>query len=163
MGLPALPTLPANLPLDWMLVAALVVIFALDTFRSGAARASALSFALPAAYALYLFIGKAAFISDSLAKLTAPATQAALFLAILVPVTLLVLRIGFSAGIEAGAPIQALLAGAAVAAIFVSFWLQVPALDTIWHFGSQAQSIFAVPYRFWWLAASYVALAAVRS
>ena len=163
MGIQALPTLPTNLPLDWIVIAALVIIFAADSLRSGAQRASIAALALPAALILYSLITKASLASAAMAQLTTPLAQALLFLGILVVMLVSIARIGISYGVEAGAPIQSTVAALAVVAILVTVWVQVPALESIWRFGPQVQAIFAESYRFWWLIGSYLALAIVRS
>jgi hypothetical protein len=163
MGIQALPTLPSNLPLDWILIGVLFVIIAAETMRSGAQKACILSLAAPIASLLYLLVSHAALIATALAQLSTPLSQALLFIGLVALTCLVIARIGLSFGSEAGAPIQAVVAGIATVAVVIAVWLQVPALDSIWHFGPQVQNIFAEQYRFWWLIGGYIALAAIRS
>lgn len=121
-----------------------------------------LALALPAALLLSSLIPHAAFVGSISAQFSTPTLQSVLFLILAAVMYLAVHRIGLSFGTESGAPIQALLAGIAGAAIIAVVWFQVPAFDSIWHFGTQVQQIFGQAYRFWWLTGAYIALAAVR-
>ena len=71
-------------------------------------------------------------------------------------------RITDTYGADSSHPIQALLAGLAVAVVAVVIWLQIPSLDSVWHFGPQVQALFGAAYRFWWLLIAYIALAFAR-
>ncbi|HWP61563.1 MAG TPA: hypothetical protein VN495_03095, partial [Candidatus Paceibacterota bacterium] len=70
-----------------------------------------------------------------------------------------IIGMNFGAG---AAPFSSIAIGFATTAIVVVFWLQVPALSTIWHFGPAVSSVFAAQYAFWWLLGSYVVLAGLR-
>jgi hypothetical protein len=163
MGSLLLPTVPTNLPLDWIIIGALVVIVAAITLRTGAGLACTVALALPAADILTALVPHAALLSGITGGLAAPLPQAILFLVLTGLMYLIVARIGLSYGSERGAPIQAVIAGVATTAIVVSFWLQIPGLDSVWHFGAHIQAIFAEQYRLWWLTLGYIVLAIVRS
>jgi len=66
-------------------------------------------------------------------------------------------------GETGGQPLQAVFAGIAVTALVVLAWIQIPALDAVWHFGDQVQAAFAESYRFWWLIVSLAALAFAKT
>ena len=152
-----------TLPLDWVILGGIVVVIGIDSLRSGVGRACAFAAALPIALLLHSLLSKAALVG-SLGILTGSTlAQALVFGCIVLLSYILVRRMGLEyldGGM--GEPIQAVLAGGAVAILFIIIWLQVPALTTIWHFGPQLQGIFAENFRLWWLIGAYSALAFAR-
>lgn len=162
-ALHSLPTLPTNLPIDWIIIAVLIVIFAIDAIRSGAQKECILALSAGIAYVLYQFLPHAAYLETSLAGMAAPLTQGLIFLALVVISAIVIMRIGLSFGDEVGKPIQAVLVGLATTAILLTFWLQIPSLQGIWHFGPQLQYFFADQYKFFWLVGGYIVLAIARA
>ncbi len=160
-------TLTANTlihwPTDWIIIGAIAVFIALDTLRSGGTRASALALALPVGLFTLDALPRALFIGSVSKQFSTPVLQAVLFGIVFVALYVLIYRIIGFYSTSTGAPIEALLTGLAATAILMVVWLQVPALNSLWHFGSQVQAVFGESYRFWWLAASYLALAFARS
>ncbi len=163
MNLDSLTSLYNAVPTDWMIIAVLAIFAAFDALRSGARRIASLSLALPVAALLFGAISSAAFLGDAVAQFSSPVPQAALFFILLIGIYILINRIGLAWGSESGQTLQAALAGVAAVALAVVIWIQIPALDALWHFGPQMQLIFGETYRFWWLIGSYAALAFVRS
>ena len=163
MSLQAISDFFLRIPTDWIVLFAVAVFVAFDVLRSGTSRAVALAFALPLATILSQSITGSKFLGPVTAQFSSPLLQAALFLIILIALFILVNRITSRFGEGSSQPIQALLSGLAVAAIGAVIWTQVPALDSIWHFGQTTQLIFGEAYRFWWLIVAYIALAFVRN
>lgn len=149
--------------MDWIIVAALVIVIAFDTLRSGSNRASALALALPTTLLVREQLSSAAFVSGLVGQFSTPLLQVVLFAILFVPLYFFSYRIIGAWGSSSGRPVEALLTGLASTAIVVIVWLSIPALDAVWHFGPQAQYVFSESYRFWWLLVSYGALAFARS
>jgi hypothetical protein len=144
---------------DWLLIGAVALAMVLySLWRSST---PAVTIALCAPLTLIL--------SEALphAQILGPVSQqfgtnsAILFLAVFVVLFLLVYRITASFS-EGGGVLEALLAGLSSTAILALVWIQVPALQSLWHFGPQIQNIFGETYRFWWLLVAYAALAFAR-
>lgn len=152
----------AYIPLDWIIIAALAILLAFDCLRSGTKRVIALSLAFPLAYLLFASISSARFLSSLSAQSASPMLQSLLFGAILVGMYFMMRRISSGYGRSEIALAQSAIASLAASAIVIVIWLQVPALQSIWHFGPQIQAVFGEAYKFWWLLAAYAALAFVR-
>ncbi len=163
MNIASLPSLIAHWPVDWMIIAVLAVAIAMETIRGGANRACSLALALPAAFFLFQALPTAAFVGGTFSQLQSPIAQAGIFIVMVLVMYIFAHRIiGFYAD-SSGAPVQALIAGAATTVLIIIFWLQVPSLVSMWHFGPQVATIFGEAYRLFWFVLAYVALAFVRS
>ncbi len=158
----ALVSVFSNIPLDWVIIAVFAVIMAADALRGGPSRATALALALPLTLLVADALPDARLMGSIAAQLTSPVISAVFDGILLVIVFICMYRIVDTYGVDSSHPIQALLSGIAIAAIAVVVWLQIPALDSVWHFGPQIQSIFGEVYRFWWLLIAYIALAFAR-
>ncbi len=155
-------SLLAHWPTDWILLGAFAVFVALDALRSGSARAATLALAAPLSLVLVDALPQT-FLAGSLSQqFAAPAAQVVLFALIFGVLFLLIHRIVYSFS-ENGGVLQALIAGVAATAAVAVVWLQIPALQSLWQFGPQAQLVFGEAYRLWWLIGAYTALAFVRS
>ena|SRR3989338_1656743 len=153
----------AHWPTDWIIIGAFAAIVALDTIRAGANRASALAIAFPIATILYSAIPQTFALNTIAQQFNAPIAQIALFAVLLVITYILIHRILSFYGASSSSAIPAIVTGLAVAAVVVVFWLQIPPLQSIWHFGPQVSAVFAESYRFFWILAAYAALAFARS
>jgi len=162
MDLSPISSLTSHWPTDWIIIAALVVFITFDAYRSGSGRSSALALAFPLALLLVNALLSAFLIGSLTAQLASVPVQAVIFVVALVALFALMYRITalYSAGAEI---IPALLCGIAATAIVITVWLQVPALQSLYHFSPQVQTVFGESYRFWWLLASYFMLAVARS
>lgn len=161
MNIASLPISSSTLSIDWILVGVLVVIIALDAIRSGSARAASIALATPLTLLLFEALPHAIIIGPIVAQFSGASAQTLLFAAIFVVTFLFIYRIVDSFSGNGGA-IQAVVAGIAATAVVLVVWLQVPGLQSLWHFGSQMQVIFGEAYRFWWLLAAYAGLAFAR-
>ena len=162
MGMP-FASLTGNWPTDWIILGALAVFIAAECWRSGSNRAASLALALPFSFLAMQALGHAAFLGSILLRSQAPIAEAITFLGLIGLAYFFVHRIlGFFSD-SSGAPVQSLIAGIATAILLVVFWLQVPALASLWHFGPQVQAVFADQYRFWWMIGAYFALAYART
>jgi len=151
-----------RIPTDWIIIVLLIIFIAFDVIRGGSSRAVALSLALPLSALLASRIPDTVLVS-SIAQSFTTSTMQALFIGVIIAIALvLTYRLTATFGDDSGKPIQALIAGIATVAIVLSVWIQTPALDTLWHFGTQVQIIFGSAYSFFWLCAGYFLLAFVR-
>jgi hypothetical protein len=145
--------------LDWIVLVVLAVLIAADSLRSGLSRATALALAFPLALAILNYLPDAQFMGGLEQQLPSALLKVAFDAALFVVVFICMYRIVDTFSADSNRPLQALLAGLAAVSIAVVVWLQIPALDSVWHFGPQIQTLFGAAYRFWWLLAAYIALA----
>ena len=162
MNIASLPTSFAHVSMDWVIVAVLVILISLDAIRSGSARAATLAISAPLTLVLFNALSHAAIAGPVAAQFSGVSAQMLLFGVVFVVTFLMINRIvdSFSG---TGGVVQAVIAGIAGTAVLLAVWVQVPGLQSLWHFGPQVQMIFSESYRFWWLLASYIGLAAIRS
>lgn len=162
MNLAALMSVFSNIPLDWVVIAVFAFIMAADALRGGPSRATALALALPLTLLVAGALPDARLMGGIASQLTSPLLSVIFDGILLVIVFICMYRITDTYSADSAHPIQALFSGVAVAAIAVVVWLQIPALDSVWHFGPQIQALFGEVYRFWWLLIAYIALAFAR-
>ncbi|MEK7509302.1 MAG: hypothetical protein AAB605_01160 [Patescibacteria group bacterium] len=163
MDFSAVTGIITGIPFDWLALGGLAVLFALDSLRSGIGRACALALALPIAAFLFSFVEKTVILSGIEVLFSSPTAQAATFGAVSVASYLIVRRMALEY-VESGTgePIQALLAGVAATIVIIVVWLQVPALDALWHLNDSIAALFSESYRLLWLLGAYAALAFAR-
>ncbi len=163
MNLTALGNVFTHVPIDYFLIGVVVLAVAVDALRSGTNRACALALALPAALMLSSVLPKAALLGGVSGQFSSSTFHAILLAALFAAAYMLIYRmIGFYGGGDAGS-LNAVITGVATAALLLAVWLQIPELQSVWHFSSTVEGIFGEAYRFWWMAGSYIALAFVRS
>lgn len=153
----------SSIPTDWIVIVSFAILIAFDAVRSGTSRACALALSLPVTLFLISELPHAKVLSGIIGQFATPTLKAVLFGIIFVVAYILVRRMNASYRNNSGASIQAVIAGIATVAVVVVVWLQVPELQSIWHFGAQVQSVFGEAYRFWWVVGAFVALAFVES
>jgi len=153
----------AHPPLDWVIFGVLVLIIGIDALRSGTARAATLSIALPVTLFFSNTLSHAILVGPFIDKFSNPLIEAAIFGGIFIVVFFLTYRIMYSLGGNAAPPFASIMASFAATIVMYVMWLQVPALQSVWHFGPQIQSIFGALYAFWWMLVAYLALAFIRS
>ncbi len=153
----------SSVPLDYFILGGIVLFIALDSLRSGIGRACAIAVALPLSMLLYPLLKSAILLGSATFLFATPISQALTFGGVLVLSYFLARRMGleFIDG-GMGEPIQAIIAGISIAIIFTVIWLQLPALDTLWHFNDQITALFAEKFRLWWLFGAYAALTFAR-
>lgn len=147
-------------PLDYFFLGGFALLIALDALRGGTGRASAIAAALPAAALAFSYAIDTPVLGGALSS---PTIEAGFFLVLSIAMYFALRRMGLefvSGGM--GQPIQAALAGVAVTAVVAVVWMHVPALQTVWEFGPQLQTVFAEQFRLFWLAGAYAALAFAR-
>ena len=149
-------------PTDWIILGALATFVALDTMRSGTARASALALSLPATLILTNSLPQASFLGPFTEAFTAPAIHVFFFAVLFILIYFATHRTIFVFS-DGGGIIQSCIAGISAIVILVLIWLQFPAFDSMWNFGDQVRTIFAPAYEFWWFIAAYVGLLFARS
>lgn len=153
----------SSIPIDWIVIVSFAILIAFDAIRSGAGRACALALSLPTTLFLISELPQAKVLSGITGQFATPALKAILFGIVFAASYILVRRMSSPYRNNNGASIQAIIAGVATVAIVIVVWLQVPELQSIWHFGSQVQSVFGEAYRFWWVAGAFAALAFTES
>jgi hypothetical protein len=159
MGIETITSFLSSAPTDWIIIGSFALVALIDALRVGSSRIATLGIAGIIALVVVETIPAAALLGEVSEKFSTPVLQAALFGVVFGLLFLLIRRIFIDYGEEGGQPLQAIFAAVAVTGLVVVVWVQVPALDAVWHFGDQVQAIFGDPYRFWWTLASIAALA----
>jgi|SRR5665213_2718811 len=159
MHIPAL----SHLPIDWIIIAVFALIVIFDAMRSGSGRASVLALAFPISVFFSDLIPHTVLLGNAIASLSTPVLKAGIFVVTFAIIYILTYRIIYTFGGTSRGLIFAILSGLSATAVTVVMWLQVPALNAIWHFGTQVQSIFGATYAIFWILAAYLVLAFVRS
>src|SRR3989338_6896856 len=162
MNIDVVTALAASVPLDWIILGTLTVLFTLDGLRSGPGRAGAAALALPGAVLLHTLFPSAFFLENFMPALAAPLMNALVFLVFFVALFMLLRQMDRSYADEGGQAIQALLCAFAAVAVFTVIWLQVPALSALWQFGDDVVAIFGGEFAFWWLIGSLAILGFLR-
>ena len=163
MNIDAITGVFSSIPKDWLILGIFALFASFDAVHSGARRICILALSLPATVFLINSLPDSAVLGSIAGQFSTPVLGAVLFFIVLVIMYVIVGRIGIAFGGEAGQTLQAALAGVALSALVVTFWIQIPPLDYIWHFGTQVQSIFGESHRFLWLLGSYATIAFVRN
>jgi hypothetical protein len=163
MNIEAITGIFSSIPTDWLILGIFALFASFDAVHSGARRICMLALSLPATVLLINSLPDSAVLGSIAGQFSTPVLGAVLFFIVLVIMYVIVGSIGIASGGEAGQTLQAALAGVALSALVVTFWIQIPALDSIWHFGTQVQDIFGESYRFFWLLGSYAAIAFIRN
>ncbi len=151
-----------HVSIDWIILAVVLLIIAIDALRSGVARAAAVVLASPATLALAPFLGKTAFVGPIFAQLSTPVLQSAVFGGLYLILIILTYRIlnrfdSYGPGILNGT-----LAAAAATASIIAVWIASGALSNVWHFGASISTIFSLSYTLFWLLGSLLVIAYVR-
>lgn len=152
----------AAIPLDWFVIGGIMLVFIVDTLRSGLGRVNSVALALPLVLFSYSFFAETMFLKS--APFLSGSTGVAVVLGILFILCFFIVR---RMGLEyiddgMGQPIQALVAGVAIAVIVIVFWMQLPSIQSYFIFGPQIQALFAEQYRLFWLIGAYASLAFAR-
>lgn len=149
-------------PLDWIVIGAFFVIVAVDALRSGSVRACALALSFPLASILFQITSQTAGIGSVLTQFSGLVAQAVIFLIIEVVVFVCLHRMLMSYD-RYKSFLSATVSGFAATVVVLTIWVQLPSLQSLWHFSPQIQHIFGSSYRFFWIIAAYLALAFVGS
>lgn len=159
-GLPNLAALP--LSTDWIVFCLIIVVAAVDTWRSGSSRAAAIAVALPLASVLFTLIPQA-FILGGIIEKASSLTNAVIFTILCVVSFFVCYRVVGPFSADEGSVPRAVLTGAAMTIIIVVFALQIPELHTAWHLSTSFASVFGTSFRWWWVMGCFAVLAYVRS
>jgi hypothetical protein len=153
----------SNIPIDWLVIVAVIVLAIVSTMMWGTGKATALSLAFPFAALLYSEVPDAFILGDALGKLTAPLTQTIVFAVILTIALFALFRITTSFDMLSRGLLLGVFSGIALVILLIVTWLQVPALESLYPLSNPLPAVFAVAYRFWWTLAALSILAFVRS
>lgn len=161
MNLAGLNSSFAHVPIDWILIGAVVILITAYSLYWGVSRALALSLAIPVAYTLTAFLPHTAYLGNLLSQMAAGYSGA-----IIVAITILILTVCIDVVIReygsSAAPMPALLVGIGTSIVLFVFWIQMSQLSAVWHFSSTVLHIFGVTYAFFWLVGAYLLLAFAR-
>lgn len=158
----SLQAIAGNLPLDWLVLGAVVIVIALDALRSGLGRAISIALALPIAHFFFL-LADSTFLASAEGLFSTPFMHTAVFGVLFVGLYFLIRRMGLEyVDSGMGAPVQAILGGTGVAVVFACIWLQTPVLSDLRAVSEQVETIFNESVRLWWLLGAYIALAFAR-
>ena len=151
-----------SIPVDWIIIGVFFLLVAADSLRAGSGHAIAFSLSLPISFFIFEAIPQTAFFGALGAQFTLPLEQAILFLVIEAVLFVCLNQMLFSFE-HYTSLLSSAVAGFAATIVLLIVWVQVPALQSLWHFGPQVIAIFGASYRFFWLIGSYLALAFVGS
>ena len=149
-------------PTDWVIITAVMILVALESFRAGTTRAAVLALSLPIALYMYESLAKAYFIAPLIQKITMPYGKAAVFGVLFVAVFFFVTRIVSSFDIGSGA-VPAVFSAVSSVILLLLVWVQIPALQEVWKFGPALDTAFGDPFRFFWALGALGLLAFARS
>ena len=155
-------TISSFWPSDWIIITAVMLLVALESFRAGTARAAALGLSLPIALYLFEALQKAYLLSALLEKIPVSYGKAIIFAVLFVVVFFFVGRIISSFDVGGGA-VPAVLSSAAAVIFLILVWSQVSALHDVWHFGVAIETAFGDQFRFFWATGALGILAFARS
>lgn len=151
-----------SLPMDWLVILILALASAADCVLAGANRSVALTLAYPLALILYTASAQALLLSSAMEHVTGPYMQAGAFAFMLFLSWVAAYRL--MTMFDAPLPLWlSLLCGAATSVILIVFILATAPIQAVAQFSGSIHTVFGEAYRFWWLAASYLILAYVRS
>ena len=152
----------SHIPVDWVILAALVIIFAVDSFRAGSGRVNALAISLPIALLLVSLLPTARVASSFATQLSASAVQSVIFFVLASAAYFIARRLASHYGNNSGTFAVSVISAVAVTIIVVVCWIQVPQLQAVWQFGAGVQAVFSEAYRFWWMLGSFLVLAVLN-
>lgn len=150
-----------GMPMDWVVIGVFAALWTLESLRSNGGRAAALALALPTVLAITTVLPDAFFAGKLISGITSPWAATAVFLVILAIMFVLV-RHMMGESFASSGPLFALIAGCAVTVVTLIVWLNTDALNTLWDFSPQIETIFDGMWTFWWLTGAYAALAFAR-
>ena len=160
---PAVASFIAHPPMDWVIIVVFLLVALVDALRNSTARAAAWAVSAPLTMVFINFLERAAVFSTPIKAMTSPYAASAIFLGLFFALFVLTIRIMYGSGTPLSTPLTAIIASCCVTIISLVVWLQVPALQHLWHFGPIIESLFSSPYVFWWLLGSFVGMAFVRT
>ena len=152
----------AFLPADWVIFGLFAIFLAVVNLRAGTRVSSALALALPVAVYVLTTLGSTAVLGGLVTQVSNDTGRIILFAAIFFMLYFLVFRMLGQFMWAGASPLKAIFAALAAGLVGVIFWLQVPALLSVWHPGTLFQTLFGASYRFWWLLLSYAILSIAR-
>lgn len=152
----------SQIPLDWLIIAVLFIVIAADALRGGTNRAAALALSFPVSYVLFQMIAHTFLLDMFIGQFSATIEQAVVFAILETIVFVCVHQMLFSYD-RYSSLISATVAGLAAVIVVLVIWMQMPLLQSIWHFDGQIQAVFGASYAFFWIVGSYLALAFIGS
>jgi hypothetical protein len=157
-----LATISSFWPTDWVIIAAVMVLVALESFRAGTTRAATLALSLPISLYLYEALSKAYLLAPLVQDISIPYGKAIIFCVLFFVVYFFSSRIVSSFDVGGGI-LPAVLSALATVILLLLVWAQVPGLHDIWAFGAALDSAFGDLYRFYWALSALGILAFARS
>ncbi len=157
---PVAPTLTIH----WIVFLCIVLVFSLESFRSGSSRAVTFSIALPLTLLFSNWLSNAFLLNQILKIYVNTSTlQVALFSTLFILFFFLTHRMLASSPSGMGGVLPAVLSGFAATIVLMTIWSQIPGLIGFWNFGDSVSAFFGDSYRAFWLLGSFLILGYVRS
>lgn len=150
-----------GIPTDFLILGVTALLLVLVALYGGVANLVAISLASFVAMAFIPLLAHTALISRLGERLQDPTSQPVVFLAIFVPLFIM-LRWVTQDTFEDTGPIQAILAGCATTIVILIIWQNMPTLTSIWDFGGFIDVVFGQTYQFWWLIGALLTLTFAR-
>ena len=152
----------SQIPIDWLIIAVFFITVTVDAVRAGSVRACAFALSLPVSFFLFQLIPQTIVLGPLTAAFQSPIEKAVIFLILEVVLFVCVHQMLFSYD-RYSSVFSAVVAGLSATVVVLVIWIQIPALQSLWHFDGQVQTIFGGSYSFLWLIASYLGLAFIGS
>lgn len=153
-----------SISIDWILFSVLVALFALESFRSGSARAATFAISLPLSLIALQWLSSSFIVGNILHEYVKNSPlQLGVFAILFALFFFLTYRIVGSPGGGNGGVLPAVISGFSATVVLMAVWPLIPGLAGYWQFADSLSLLFGESYRAWWLIGSYVALAFARS
>ncbi len=149
--------------MDWIIIIVCALLIAFDALRSGAARASALSLALPVTVFVFGLISHTYYIGAIFQKFSSAMLQAGVFLAVALVMFFIVYRIISLFVSSAPRLLFSILSAVSATMVMVVVWIQVTPLSSVWQFSPSTIALFGSDFALLWLLCAYLILAFIRS
>lgn len=146
-----LDAIAAIVPVDWIVITAIALLVALETFRAGSAKGVSAALSLPLSYYLYSSLDTSYAIGSITSSLT-PIAHGGIFLFMCAITFFCLSRIIASFDLGGGL-LPAILCGTAVVILALVVWIQTPALMELWRFNPSIETAFGELFRFYWTLA----------
>lgn len=160
---PYIPAWLSAIPLGWIIVAVLFMLFTFDAMRSGSGRVAVLVLSSIVSVFLYDLAPHTAVLGSLLTPDVKAPILAGIFAIVFVITYLLIYRGTATFSGISGGLFFSLLAGICGSITLLVAWQQVPALVQVWNFGTQIQTVFGAAFALPWLLLCLVILAFIRS
>jgi len=162
MDLSAIYSVFSHVPVEWIVIGAFFLLIVADALRAGSVRAASLALSFPITGMLMQMIAQTALLSTVVGQLKNNIEQVILFAIIEAVIFVCVHQMLYSFDPYTSL-VSSIVCGLAASVVVLVVWVETPALNAIWQFDPNIQAIFGHSFGFFWLIASYLALAFIGS